>query len=91
MKMELKYISSSISCKTSDGSRPKAVVTFHHTFRQVVNVKLLAVHQLEHSVCLCTVRSAGVEGKSSGDPDQGTGIIMATPSSNESLKNVSSS
>lgn len=43
-----------------------------------MNVKLLAVHQLEHSMCLCTVRSAGVEGKSSGDPDQGIGIIMAT-------------
>lgn len=54
-----------------------AVVMFHRHFRQVViNVKLLAVYQLEPSVYLCTVRPADIVGKSSGDPDQGIGLIL---------------
>lgn len=64
---------------------------FHPHFSQpVINVKLSAMYQLEQRVCLSTVRSADIVVKSSGDPDQGIGIIMATLSSKENLKNVSS-
>lgn len=54
-----------------------------------MNVKLLVVYQLEHSACLCSVRSADIVGNSSGDLDHWTEIIMATLSE-ENLKNVSS-